>query len=108
MLRLFILLLYVFVAALMIAVILFQKTEAGMGMGSASGNFATARGTGNLLTRLTGALATIFMLMSLWLAYLAKREVVTTKVVFDVASEMTETPLKAPAGDRQDEPQPQN
>lgn len=70
----------------MIAVILFQKTDTGMGMGSNSASLTTARGTGNLLTRLTGGLAIVFMLMSLLLAYLAKREVAATKVIFDSVS----------------------
>jgi len=74
--RFFVLLVFLFVAILMVAVILFQKSESSLGLGSGTmGGMMTARGTANFLTRLTAVLAAIFMSLSLWLAYMAKQEV---------------------------------
>lgn len=56
----------IFVAA-MIGLILLQKSEGGaLGMGG--GNFMSARGTANLLTRSTAVLATLFFVSTLVLA----------------------------------------
>lgn len=80
--RLFILLCYLLITVLMIAVILFQKSDSSLGLGSSTmGGMMTARGTANLLTRLTAVLATLFIVFSLWLAYLAKREVAQRNLV---------------------------
>ncbi|HYE43502.1 MAG TPA: preprotein translocase subunit SecG, partial [Caulobacteraceae bacterium] len=47
------------------AVILLQRSEGGaLGMGGGSGGFMTARGAGNLLTRTTAILATLFFIVS--------------------------------------------
>ena len=51
---------HLLVAIFLVALILLQ--------GSGAGNFLTARGTGNLLTRLTAIMATLFFLTSLSLS----------------------------------------
>lgn len=57
---------------LILVVLLQQGRMGGLGaMGGASQQVFGGRGAGNLLTRLTGIFATIFMLTSLTLAYLA-------------------------------------
>lgn len=56
----------IFVAA-MIGLILLQKSEGGaLGMGG--GNFMSARGTANLLTRSTAVMATLFFVSTMVLA----------------------------------------
>ena len=60
-----------FVALAMIGVILIQRSEGGgLGIGASQGmgSFMSGRGTANLLTRGTAALATAFMGLSLVLA----------------------------------------
>jgi len=80
--RLFILLFYLLITILMIAIILFQKSESGLGLGGGSmGGMVTTRGVANLMTRATGVLATIFMVLSLALAYLSRREVEKSKLI---------------------------
>ncbi len=63
---------HLLVAIFLVALILLQRsgggTLDGLGGGSGAGNFLTARGTGNLLTRLTAIMATIFFLTSLSLS----------------------------------------
>ena len=65
---------HVFIAALMIGLILLQRgkgAEAGAAFGAgASGTVFGARGSASFLTRATGALATLFFVTSLTLAFL--------------------------------------
>lgn len=57
----------------MVAVILLQKSEGGaLGMsGGGPGNFMTARGAGDLLTRTTEVLAALFLLLCLGMTMLS-------------------------------------
>jgi preprotein translocase subunit SecG len=58
----------VFVCIALICVVLLQRSEGGalgMGGGGGPGNFMTARGAGDLLTRITWILAFIFFFISL-------------------------------------------
>tara|TARA_R110002095_G_C4087131_1_gene222274 strand:- start:64 stop:408 length:345 start_codon:yes stop_codon:yes gene_type:complete len=58
---------HIIFVAIMIGLILLQKSEGGaLGMGG--GNLMTARGTANLLTRSTGVMATLFFVSTLVLA----------------------------------------
>jgi len=85
----FILVCYLVVTILMIAVILFQRTDSSAGLASGTmGGMMTARGTANLMTRLTAVLAALFMAINLLLAYLAKKDV--------QSSQVTETAVTAP------------
>ncbi len=80
--RLFILLCQLFVTMLLIVVILFQKSESGLGIGGGTmGGMMTVRGTANLLTRLTSFLAGLFIVLNLWLVYLTKKEVQASKII---------------------------
>jgi preprotein translocase subunit SecG len=65
---------HLLIALALVGVVLVQRSEGGgLGIGSSGGmgNFMTARGTTNLLTRTTAILATAFMVVSLVLAILA-------------------------------------
>ncbi len=66
----------VFVCVALIAVVLIQRSEGGalgMGGGGGPGNFMTARGAGDLLTRTTWILAFSFFVISLCLTVLTGR-----------------------------------
>ena len=62
----------IIVCVAMVAVILLQRSEGGaLGMGGGgTGGFMTARGAGNLLTKTTWVLATIFIVVSMSLTIL--------------------------------------
>lgn len=63
---------HIILVAIMIGLILLQKSEGGaLGMGGGSG-FMSARGTANLLTRSTAVLATLFFISTLVLAIMFK------------------------------------
>ena len=65
------LIVHLFVTLALIGVVLIQRSEGGgLGVGTSQGmgSFMSGRGTANLLTRTTGILAAIFMVLSLTLA----------------------------------------
>ena len=60
------------VAALLVGVILMQKSEGGgLGVGGSPAGLMSARGAADFLTRATAVLATLFVLLSIALAALA-------------------------------------
>ncbi len=74
-----ILVIHLLVAVALIATVLLQRSEGGgLGIGGSSGGgmggLATARGTADLLTRLTAILATIFITTSLTLGIIASQK----------------------------------
>lgn len=72
-----ILVIHLMIAAALVGVVLLQKSEGGaLGMGSGGGGgggFLTGRGTANLLTRMTAALAASFFATSIILTILANQ-----------------------------------
>lgn len=69
------LVLHLLIATALVGVVLLQRSEGGgLGMGGGgSGGFMTGRGTANLLTRTTAALAAAFFLTSIGLTLLARQ-----------------------------------
>ena len=68
------LIIHLLIAAALVTVVLFQQSEGGaLGMGGGGGGFMTGRGTANLLTRVTAALALAFFCTSILLTILANR-----------------------------------
>jgi preprotein translocase subunit SecG len=60
------------VAAALVGVILMQQSEGGgLGVGGSSNSFMSARGAADFLTRATGVLAALFVVLSIVLAALA-------------------------------------
>ncbi len=85
----------------LIAIILLQRPE-GDGMGGLSGggsNLFSGRAAGNVLTRTTAILATLFIISSLVLASMSGRMHTTsiTDSIADQAEESTPAEEKAPA-----------
>ena len=71
----FLLIIQSLIAALMVAVILMQKSEGGgLGVGGSPSGLMSARGAADFLTRATAILATLFVLLSIVLAGLATVE----------------------------------
>ncbi len=66
------LVIHLMIAIFLVAVILLQRSSGGaldgLGGGSGATSFMTARGKGNLLTRTTAILATLFILSSIGLS----------------------------------------
>lgn len=74
----YLLVLYVLVAVALIGLILIQHgkgADMGASFGSGSSNTVFgSSGSGNFMTRLTGILATLFMILSLLLGFMASRD----------------------------------
>ena len=69
---LFITIVQTIIAAAMVGVILMQRSEGGaLGVGGSPNGLMSARGAGDLLTRMTAVLATLFVVLSIILAVLA-------------------------------------
>ncbi len=88
------LVLHLMIAAALISVVLLQRSEGGalgMGGGGGGGGFLTGRGTANLLTRVTAALAAAFFVTSICLTLLARHS-------GSAASVFDQTPAPAASG----------
>ncbi|MGD9668334.1 MAG: preprotein translocase subunit SecG [Hyphomicrobiaceae bacterium] len=99
-----ILVIHLMIAAALVGVVLMQKSEGGaLGMGSgggAGGGFLTGRGTANLLTRTTAALALAFFITSIVLTILANQRT-SGPSVLDSTRPASGTSAPAPAaGDK--------
>lgn len=71
----FLLILQSLVAAVMVALILMQRSEGGgLGVGGSPSGLMSARGAADFLTRGTAILATVFVILSIALAGLATME----------------------------------
>jgi preprotein translocase subunit SecG len=74
--------LQIIVGIALTVVVLIQRSEGGaLGMGGGPTGFMTARGAGDLLTRLTWGLGTAFFILSLALTFVIGRERADTSVV---------------------------
>ena len=93
-----ILVIHLMIAAGLVGVVLMQKSEGGalgIGGGGGAGGLLSGRGTANLLSRTTAALAAAFFVTSLLLTILAQHAT-APRSVFEQPG--TTTDGKAPAG----------
>ena len=90
---------HILIALALIGSVLLQLSEGGGlgigGGGGAGGGFMTARGTANLMTRVTAILATAFFATSLLLAILAGSQRESVSIVDEVINE-TPAPATGP------------
>ncbi len=93
---------HILVCIALIGVVLLQRSEGGaLGMGGGPTGFMTARGAGDLLTRTTWILFSVFLLLSIALTLLAGRErsssSVTDRLTIDAldASKLNQAPAPA-------------
>ena len=107
----------VIVAFFLVVVVLLQRSEGGaLGMGGGPSGFMTARGAGDLLTRTTWILGTIFFVLGLLLTIVAGRERGTSSVVdrlkvnainpAELNKELQQPPATAPAAPANQAPAP--
>jgi len=72
----------IIIAVLLVIAILLQKSEGGaLGLGVSQDNFASSRSAGNFLTKATGILATLFIIVSLSLTLIANRDLNPISVI---------------------------
>ena len=78
----FILVLNIILAILLVIVVLLQKSEGGaLGIGASQESFISSRSAGNLLTKATAIIATLFIVTSISLTIMAQKEISTSSVL---------------------------
>lgn len=96
---LFLTVLQAIVAAMLVGVILMQKSEGGgLGVGGSPSGMMSARGASDLLTRTTAVLAVLFVALSITLAVLATAEGKTESIDQSLQRDMS-APVSGPADD---------
>ena len=95
--------LHIIVCIALIVVVLIQRSEGGaLGMGGGGNAFMTARGAGDLLTRITWILGGVFFVLSLTLTFISGRDRSASSVVDRVniesldPSQLNRAPVPAP------------
>ena len=90
---------HILIALALIGVVLLQRSEGGgLGIGGGGGGgFTTARGTANLLTRVTAILAACFFATSLILAIMAGAGRENVSIIDEVINETPVAPASGPA-----------
>ena len=92
---------HILIALALIGVVLLQRSEGGGlgigGGGGGGGGFMTARGTANLLTRVTAILAACFFATSLILAIIAGAGRENVSIIDEVINENPAAPASGPA-----------
>ena len=78
----FLLTINIILAILLVVVILFQKSEGGaLGLGASQDHFVSSRSVGTILTKLTAAIATLFIITSLSLTVISNRELPSRSIL---------------------------
>ncbi len=93
------LVIHLLTAIFLVTVILMQRSSGGalngLGGGSGANSFLTARGTGNLLTRLTAILATVLFITSISLCLYYKGAERRSTSILDIAPASQNVPTPA-------------
>jgi len=87
----------IILAFILVILVLFQKSEGGaLGIGLSQDNFMFSRSVGNILTKATAFIATLFIICSLGLTILSRAELTPTSSVIDKIEENTDDAPKVP------------
>ena len=96
----FILLINVILAILLVVVVLLQKSEGGaLGIGASQESFISSRSAGNILTKATAIIATLFIITSILLTVIAQKEISTTSVLEKVEEKQDPSEPQIPKSD---------
>tara|TARA_B100000029_G_scaffold227228_1_gene225035 strand:- start:632 stop:931 length:300 start_codon:yes stop_codon:yes gene_type:complete len=78
----FILVINIILAVLLVGIILLQKSEGGaLGLGVSQESFISSRSAGSILTKLTAIIATLFIITSISLTIISKKEFSSSSVL---------------------------
>ena len=95
-----ILVLNVILAVLLVIVILLQKSEGGaLGIGASQDSFISSRSAGNFLTKATAIIATLFIITSISLTIMEKKEMSTLSVLEKVEEKQDPSEPQIPKSD---------
>ena len=95
-----ILVLNIILAILLVIVVLLQKSEGGaLGIGASQDSFMSSRSAGNLLTKATAIIATLFIVTSISLTIMAQKEISTSSVLEKVEEKQDPSEPQIPKSD---------
>ena len=96
----FILVLNIILAIILVIIILLQKSEGGaLGIGASQESFISSRSAGNLLTKATAIVATLFIITSISLTIMAQKEISTSSVLERVEEKQDPSEPQIPKSD---------
>ena len=96
----FILVLNIILAIILVIIILLQKSEGGaLGIGASQESFISSRSAGNLLTKATAIIATLFIITSISLTIMAQKEISTSSVLERVEEKQDTSEPQIPKSD---------
>ena len=96
----FILVLNIFLAILLVVLVLLQKSEGGaLGIGASQESFISSRSAGNLLTKATAIIATLFIITSISLTIMAQKGISTSSVLERVEEKQDPSEPQIPKSD---------
>ena len=95
-----ILVLNIILAIILVIVILLQKSEGGaLGIGASQESFITSRSAGNILTKITAIIATLFIITSISLTIIAKKTISSSSVLEKVEDKQDPSEPQIPESD---------
>ena len=96
----FILVSNIILAIILVIVILLQKSEGGaLGIGASQESLISSRSAGNLLTKVTAIIATLFIITSISLTIMAQKGISTSSVLERVEEEQDPSEPQIPKSD---------
>lgn len=96
----FILVSNIILAIILVVVILLQKSEGGaLGIGASQESFISSRSAGNLLTKVTAIIATLFIITSISLTIMAQKGISTSSVLERVEEKQDPSEPQIPKSD---------
>ena len=95
-----ILILNIILAVLLVVIILLQKSEGGaLGIGASQESFISSRSAGNLLTKATAIIATLFIITSISLKIMEQKEIPASSVFEKVEEKQDPSEPQIPKSD---------
>ena len=96
----FILVMNIILAVILVIIILLQKSEGGaLGIGASQESFISSRSAGNLLTKATAIIATLFIVTSISLTIMAQKEISTSSVLEKIEEKQDPSEPQIPKSD---------
>ena len=94
------LILSLILAILLVLVVLIQRSEGGaLGLGISQDSYASSRSAGNFLTKSTAVIATLFIITTISLTILSKKDISPTSVLDKVEENQDSSEPEIPKSD---------
>ena len=87
-------------AFVLVIIILLQKSEGGaLGLGASQESFVSSRAAGNILTKITAVVATLFIITSVLLTIISQEQISTQSVLEKVKEKTDSSEPEIPKSD---------